>query len=281
MSSPASALLNWPAELKLDFQRAQTNSGHRTSLTNQHFGPLRIQKALYPEGQECCHAIVVHPPGGIAGGDCLQIDLNVAPGAHAVITTPGAAKWYGSAQGQLAQQQIQMNLGGDLEWLPQESIIFDRAAGDSQIQINLAPESRMIGWDGVVLGRTASGEQFESGTFSQSIRLSLASALEWEERLCLSGSDSVIHSAVGLGGQVALSTIWAVLREGDQWTQEAQNEIRSHCPEIAWSALSARLLVGRQSGYARTLQQARVHAWKVLRPQVMGRAALPLRIWAT
>lgn len=273
----------WAARLALDFRSdpPQGQGSPRTLLTNQHLGPLRIQKALYPEGQECCHAIVVHPPGGIAGGDCLRIDLNVAPAAHAVITTPGAAKWYGSAQGQLAQQQIEMNLGGDLEWLPQESIIFNHATVDSQIQINLAPESRMIGWDGVVLGRTASGEQFKSGIFSQSIQLSLASALEWEERLCLSGSDPAIHSAVGLGGQVALSTVWAVLREGDQWTQEAQNEIRSHCPEMAWSVLSDRLLVGRQSGCGRALQQARVHAWKVLRPRVMNRAALPLRIWAT
>ncbi len=272
---------DWLARLELDFMPDHQNQAQKTLLRNQHLGPLRIQKALYPEGQECCHAIVVHPPGGIAGGDCLRINLRVQHKAHAVITTPGAAKWYGSAQGQTARQHIEMNLDGDLEWLPQESIVFNHASGDSQIQINLAPESRMIGWDGVVLGRTASGERFESGIFSQSIRLSLASAPEWEERLCLSGSDPVIHSAVGLGGQVALSTMWAVLREGDQWTQEAQNEIRSRCPEIAWSVLSARLLVGRHSGCGRALQQARLHAWKVLRPQVMGRAALPLRIWAT
>ncbi|MFM8630725.1 MAG: urease accessory protein UreD, partial [Betaproteobacteria bacterium] len=177
MVSPITTPQIWPAKLKLDFRNAQSTNHGGTILVNQHLGPLRIQKALYPEGQECCHAIVVHPPGGIAGGDCLQIDLNVRREAHAVITTPGSAKWYGSAEGQLGQQQIEMTLSGDLEWLPQESIIFDQATVDSQIQINLAPESRMIGWDGVVLGRTASGEKFESGIISQSIRLSLASRL--------------------------------------------------------------------------------------------------------
>lgn len=273
----------WPARLALDFRSdpPQGQGSPRTLLTNQHLGPLRIQKALYPEGQECCHAIVVHPPGGIAGGDCLRIDLNVAPAAHAVITTPGAAKWYGSAQGQLAQQQIEMNLGGDLEWLPQESIIFNHARGDSQIRITLAPESRMIGWDAVVLGRKASGEAFECGAFSQSISLSLASELEWEERLCLSGADPAMRSIVGLGSHAALNTIWAVLRERDQWSQEAQNEIRTQCPEIAWSMLSSRLLVGRQSGCGRALQKSRLRALAALRPLVMGRAALPLRIWAT
>ena len=271
----------WAAKLELRFHADFGSAGKRTLLTNRHQGPLRIQKALYPEGPDCCHAIVVHPPGGIAGGDLLEIDLNVHADAHAVITTPGAAKWYGSAEGRGAQQQIEMNLCGDLEWLPQESIIFNQARGDSQIRITIAPESRMIGWDAVVLGRKASGEAFESGAFSQSISLSLASALEWEERLCLSGADPAMRSIVGLGSQAALNTIWAVLRERDQWSQEAQNEIRAQCPEIAWSVLSSRLLVGRQSGCGRALQKSRLRALAALRPLVMGRAALPLRIWAT
>lgn len=271
----------WAAKLELRFHADFGSAGKRTLLTNRHQGPLRIQKALYPEGPDCCHAIVVHPPGGIAGGDLLEIDLNVHADAHAVITTPGAAKWYGSAEGRGAQQQIEMNLCGDLEWLPQESIIFNQARGDSQIRITIAPESRMIGWDTVVLGRKASGEAFESGAFSQSISLSLASALEWEERLCLSGADPAMRSIVGLGSQAALNTIWAVLRERDQWSQEVQNEIRAQCPEIAWSVLSSRLLVGRQSGCGRALQKSRLRALAALRPLVMGRAALPLRIWAT
>lgn len=271
----------WAAKLELRFHADFGSAGKRTLLTNRHQGPLRIQKALYPEGPDCCHAIVVHPPGGIAGGDLLEIDLNLDADAHAVITTPGAAKWYGSTQGRAAQQQIEMNLCGDLEWLPQESIIFNQARGDSQIRITIAPESRMIGWDAVVLGRKASGEAFESGAFSQSVSLSLASALEWEERLCLSGADPAMRSIVGLGSQAALNTIWAVLRERDQWSQEAQNEIRAQCPEIAWSVLSSRLLVGRQSGCARALQKSRLRALAALRPLVMGRAALPLRIWAT
>ncbi len=273
----------WSARLAIDFRVDPTwgQESPRTLLTNRHQGPLRIQKALYPEGPDCCHAIVVHPPGGIAGGDLLEIDLNVHADAHAVITTPGAAKWYGSAEGRAAQQQIEMNLYGDLEWLPQESIIFNQAHGDSQIRITIAPESRMIGWDTVVLGRKASGEAFESGAFSQSISLSLASELEWEERLCLSGADPAMRSIVGLGSQAALNTIWAVLRERDHWRQEAQNEIRAQCPEIAWSMLSSRLLVGRQSGCGRALQKSRLRALAALRPLVMGRAALPLRIWAT
>jgi urease accessory protein len=264
----------------MDFQKA-VHHASLTQLIHRHTGPLRIQKALYPEGPESCHAIIVHPPGGIAAGDLLQIAVSAKPGTHAVITTPGATKWYGSDSDLAACQKITMNLSGDLEWLPQESIVFNRARAESFIQIDLAPESRMIGWDGVVLGRKASGEQFESGGFSQTIALTFGLALQWEERLCLSGSDPAMKSLPGLGGDSALSTIWAVLREGDQWTQEAQNEIRSHCPEIAWSALSPRLIVGRHKGCGRQTQQSRLRAWGALRPMVMGKAALPLRIWAT
>ncbi|MFZ9391661.1 MAG: urease accessory protein UreD [Burkholderiaceae bacterium] len=249
-------------------------------MRHLHQGPLRIQKALYPEGPDPCHAIIVHPPGGIAGGDHLEIALTVQSAAAAVITTPGAAKWYGSSNIEAAQS-IELNVYGDLEWLPQEAIIFDQSLGNSLIKVNLAPESRMIGWDGIVFGRTASGETFSTGRFSQSICLSFEGQLEWEERLSLSGADPAQDSIVGLSGSPAVNTVWAVLREGDLWAEEEQNEIRRQCPELAWTALCPRLLVGRQRGASRALQQARLKAWTILRPRVMNRPALSLRIWAT
>lgn len=269
----------WPAKLSIELG-VDSLDRPKTLLRNRHEGPLRIQKALYPEGPGVCHAIIVHPPGGIAGGDQLEISLSVLDRAAAVLTTPGAAKWYGST-GHQARQNISVDIDGDLEWLPQEAIVFNRAVGDSLIRVNLAPQSRMIGWDGIVFGRVASGERFTDGHFSQSICLYLNDQLEWEERLRVGGADPALNSITGLAGESALSTIWAVLREGDHWTEEEQNHIRSHCPEIAWTALSPRLLVGRQRGTSLVLQPIRHKAWMFLRPRVMGRQALPLRIWAT
>ncbi len=98
----------------------------RTSARNRHQGPLRMQKALYPEGDAVCHAVVVHPPGGIAGGDALQVTVAIEPGAHALVTTPGAAKWY-KANGRRRSQQVRLDVSGHLEWLPQEAIVFDAA----------------------------------------------------------------------------------------------------------------------------------------------------------
>jgi hypothetical protein len=96
----------WHAELHLGFAR----SGERTVLReNRHRGPLRVQKALYPEGDAVCQAIVLHPPSGIAGGDHLAISATVETGAHAQLTTPGAGKWYRSG-GTEASQVISLSV---------------------------------------------------------------------------------------------------------------------------------------------------------------------------
>jgi urease accessory protein len=159
---------SWHAELHLGF----ASHGERTALReNRHCGPLRVQKALYPEGDSVCQAILLHPPSGIAGGDHLAISATIEAGAHAQLTTPGAGKWYRSG-GAEASQTINFSLaeGATLEWLPQETIFFDGARARLETRVLLAADSRFIGWDILCLGRAAAGERFTNVDRARRIR---------------------------------------------------------------------------------------------------------------
>src|SRR5204862_4636275 len=117
---------SWQASLSLDFAARE---GKTILEKKVHDGPLVVQKPLYPEGDAVCHAIVVHPPGGMAGGDELLLEVKTGNNAAALLTTPGAAKWYRSA-GPLAKQTLRFDVAGSLEWLPQETIVFDGARAE-------------------------------------------------------------------------------------------------------------------------------------------------------
>ena len=84
--------MTWLARLQLDYALADG----RTTARHRHDGPLRILQSLYPEGDAICHNVLVHPPGGLVGGDTLDVSVSVAPGAHGLVTTPGASRFYRS-----------------------------------------------------------------------------------------------------------------------------------------------------------------------------------------
>lgn len=152
--------LGWQAELKLGFV-CGTN---KTVLKERsHYGPLTVQRPFYPEGG-LCHAYILHPPGGVVAGDQLSINVLVDNKAKALITTPGAGKFYRSA-GKQAYQKLSLNIKEDatLEWLPQETIVFEGARLVSDVQVELAASARFIGWEILVLGRPAAGEGFKQG----------------------------------------------------------------------------------------------------------------------
>jgi urease accessory protein len=151
---------SWKAELSLGFERMD---GRTVLARRRHDGPLVVQKALYPEGGDVCHAIVVHPPAGVAGGDELVLDVQTGKAAFAQLTTPGAGKWYRSA-GPWASQKLAFDVEGALEWLPLETIVYDGALADLSTEVRLAGDARYLGWEILCLGRTGAGERFTRGT---------------------------------------------------------------------------------------------------------------------
>jgi urease accessory protein len=261
--------------LHLSFSRR----GARTVLTRSHRGPLHVQKALYPEGEALCHAVPIHPPGGIAGGDELQIDVQVERAAQGLITTPGATKWY-KADGRRAAQRAGLRVEGGLEWLPQEAIVFDGAQVESQIDIELGAQAVMLGWDIVALGRSAAGERFTTGHFAQTIRLKQQGRLQWLERTRLAGGDPLLESPIGLAGQPVFGCLWAAGTQIDPPLLEA---LRQDARYPLLTRLAPQLWVARSCGpHVPAVRGALQSLWAALRPAVFdGRAAEPPRLWAT
>lgn len=273
----------WHAELHLGFAR----SGERTVLReNRHRGPLRVQKALYPEGDGVCQTILLHPPSGIAGGDQLQIRAAVDCGAHAQITTPGAGKWYRSA-GQEASQRIDFTVadGATLEWLPQETIAFDGARARMATHVALAADSRYIGWDILCLGRAASGERFEYGRFDLFYRVDRSNQPLWLERGGFSGNDPMLASPAGWAGATVCGTLLASFPELPQEAASLLDACRQTAPgDAAAHALTALpgILVARYLGD--NSEAARLwfgRLWETIRPVCCGRPAVTPRIWNT
>jgi urease accessory protein len=264
----------WHASLAL---RVRSVRG-RSIVASEHRGPLRLQKALYPEGDAPCHAVLLHPPGGIAGGDALDIAVKVQSGAHALITTPGAAKWY-KANGRAASQRVQLDVEGTLEWLPQEAIVYDGANVRSTIDVRLHNDAAMIGWDIVALGRHAAGETFRAGVFAQSIRLHVDNELGWVERTRLTGGDRLLDSPIGLAGRHVFGCLWAA---GRIVNDELLETLRAHVSDTPLTRPVAGLLVARTLGTTtHAVRTALTAVWCALRPHFCGRAAVLPRVWAT
>jgi len=282
-SAPSLSSSRWHGELRLDFQArlGADNQLERTVLNFEHKGPLRIQKALYPDGMTCCHAVIIHPPGGIAAGDFLVITINVAENAQALITTPSATKWYGAYGGTAAAQHIEMNVKGHLQWLPAETIVYDHAVVDSFLTMDIAPTGSVIGWDTLIYGRHGSGERFSHGAFNQTLRLLLDGEVVWIDRLRLLGNDPLFDSPVGLQGHHTLVTCWVVVPADATLSDDCLADLRAHSPSVAFTRLHPRVLVGRLLGEPIDLRTQLEATWQWLSTQLLHQSIGTPRLWAT
>ena len=290
----AADMPGWLASLALGFENPH---GLRTTLTRrEHLGPLRVQKALYPEGAGVCHAIVIHPPGGIAGGDQLTVDIELATNAHALITTPGASKWYKArASPSLpvarpasvpASQRIALRLGQGavLEWLPQETIVFNRANARTEAIVELADDALYLGWEVLCFGRTAAGETFSAGRFHQRTTIRRRGSIIWNERGTLEGGGTLMNSPIGLGGHPVCATFLAAGRDVPQSLLDAARNAIAPLPQAERVALTRlpNLIVARYLGPSgEQAREAFVALWRVLRPALARRDAVLPRLWST
>ena len=271
---------HWHARLEVGVAQRGDAS---VAVHRRHVGPLRLQKPLYPEGPGVAHLLVIHPPAGIAGGDRLEIDIDVGPGARTLVTTPGATKWYRS-DGARAHQDVALAVarGGCLEWLPQENIVFDGADVETSTTIACEAGATCIGWDIVVLGRVASGERFERGTLRQDLALACDGRIVWRDRARVSIADPLLGSPVGWNGRAVFGVLWA-------WGGMLPGSDLGRCRELTMAhsdagitTLADGLVVARVLSDSAEGVRTLFHGlWTIIRPALTSRPAALPRIWAT
>lgn len=267
----------WQARLRLVFARRHDKT---VIAQREHLGPLTIQRPFYPE-QDVCHAYVLHPPGGVVGGDQLQLQVQVQAQAHALVTTPASAKFYRSA-GAVARQTIELDVasGAVLEYLPQDTILFDACRVNTVTRIRLAKTARFAGWEILCQGRPASGEGFHSGQCRQAYELYRDNRPLLIERTSLVGDSPLQSARWGLAGYPVIGTF--LVSDADAELLAVAREVMADSEGLFSASLISGVLVcrylGRQGLYARDCF-ARV--WQAIRPGWIGRAACRPRIWDT
>jgi len=247
---------------------------------------------FYPEGLaagpvEPCHVYIIHPPGGVASGDDLRLEVEVGSGAHALLTTPAAAKFYRHGPAGVAHMAQVLSVGsGVLEWLPQESIFYPDAAAEllTRVQLPEAPSTAtFIGWEMACLGLPASAQDLNQGSLQLRLELWRGRTPLLLERLNI--SQQSLAARWGLGGHVAFGTAlaWpAGKAELDSALAMIARE-NGDCTQLllACTLIDGVLVCRATARRTDRLKQAFVNWWRALRPVLLAREAVIPRIWST
>lgn len=277
----------WKASLELRFE---SNGRGKTVLAhNRHEGPLMVQKALYPEGPEVCHVMLLHPPSGIAGGDILDTQTRLEANSHALLSTPGATRWY-KANTNTAIQHITFRLADQatLEWLPQENIFFEETNAINITRIFLQANSTVIGWDIVQLGSINHQDYWSHGKASLGTEIYLNEKLLWIEHGLIESSGFLRSAISGLDHFPVMASLWAygteiqhkhyeTICESMVWNKEIRSGL-SQLPQDNGKSLYLARYLGL---HTETVRQHLIALWRQLRPYLTAFEFRPLRIWQT
>jgi urease accessory protein len=270
----------WPAELELTFAR---HGGRTVIERRRHRGPLLVQRPFHPESDGTCHAYVLHPPGGVVGGDVLSISVDVLAGASALLTTPAATKLYrtNGVSSTLAQT-FSVDESASFEWMPQETIAFGGSRATSKTIVRLAPGARYLGWEITCLGRPASGDDFSTGSFRQCTEIWRSGRLLLVDRTQADGDGPARRRSFGWGGRSVYATLVTSVSSDALVARLRANVAPEREGDLFAVTTLSGLTVCRFLGTsAERARRALVSAWHVIRPELFGKSASPPRIWMT
>jgi len=288
---------NWHWQADLELLLSKNNRGTRL-MRNRHTGPLYVQKPFYPEGPDCAHIYLLHPPGGLVSGDTLSLDITIDESAHSVITTPGAGRMYKArVESPVQKQKNSLHVHDDsiLEWFPMEAIVFNGAAAELETIIKLGDNSRFMGWEVTCFGLSASAEAFDTGYFKQRYRIEKNGLPLFIDNLRYEAKNtSLFLSNAGMQSKPVSGFFIAgpfELTEEEKESLSEQLRVAIHAmSSLASSDLSSQIAVTWSDSFcvvrylgksAYTCRQCFTLLWKQLRPALINREACEPRIWAT
>lgn len=269
---------HWFARLELAYKKAP----NKTLLSHRlHQGPLVIQKPFYPEA-DVCHSYLIHPPGGIVGGDVLELDVVLQPKSHVLITTPAANKFYRSQQRTATLTQIiHVEKNATLEWLPQETIFYNECDAEIQTEFHLSEGAHLSCWEINCYGRPAGKELFTKGIITQKIVVKQNGKHLYIDRNVVDSESNILNSIWGLSNFSVMATMLVTVNS--DFNLEKIKSLQKHIATYMLSfTLHNDLLVIRYLGHhAREALVLFTQCWSLTRPQLLNKKACPPRIWAT
>lgn len=274
-----------PLQARLSLKFSEMDGTTRL-VERDHFGPLLVQKPFYPESRKICHVVIIHPPGGVVGGDQLEISAQVGASASAQITTPGAAKWY-KANGRVSHQKIRVSVskGGSLEWVPQETIFYNNANVDVDHQVILEDDAIYVGCEILCFGRTAYGETFNSGQIKQRTSIQRNGKMIWLEQIRLLGESSAMSGPLTLSGKTVCATLILTGKTLPQSLIDLAREeamiVTKGVGQVGISQLKSVIAVRYLGDSSEVARHIMLHVWGLFRPEILGCAGIVPRMWNT
>lgn len=270
----------WQGRLELEFAY---NQGHTQPVRAIACAPLKVQRPFYPEGDRVCHSVMLHTAGGVVGGDRLSVQVQVQPAASVLLTTAAASKLYRS-NGPTATQQIRLQVGAEacLEWLPQETIVFEGAQFQQTMHVDLAPGGIWLGWEILRFGRSARGEQFLQGQWRASTEVWQEGKPLWIDRQQITGED-LFHGLNGLHGQPVVASFVVLGRSCPAtWVLQARSAWdETNAGEIGVTRLQAGLLCRYRGSSTLVARRWLTQVWQQIRVEHLHRSPCIPRVWTS
>ena len=280
----------------LDLQLGYSEYGTQLTRTKRS-GPLTIQKAFYPEGRDCAHLYLLHPPAGIVSGDELSVGIEVQDKAHALVTTPGANRFYRARTdlsiGDPKQTQltsIRLDEGAKCEHFPLETLVYNQANGINNVEVKLHKNSVYCGWDMTCLGLPSSSENFTEGRFTQLNTLYCDDVLLYHDKVLIESDNNIQHHAAGLAGNTVFGTFLAYASD-EHVSQSDRTQLIDTLREVVEQHNASKLisitgirqlLVVRYLGQqAHECKDLFIELWKRIRPVYIEKQGIQPRIWFT